>query len=174
MFFRTIRSAAVLFALAAVPAAAQQGAGETTRTTQGDWTVICAKAGRPCIMEQVGKTPQGENALSMQIERLPEPTRMGAETVEFVANILTPLGVLVQEGLELRVDGGDPQRSPYFLCQQNGCVVRAPLTKAIVDSFRRGKQAAFAFALVQNGKAGKVAATISLTGFTRALEATKG
>jgi invasion protein IalB len=125
-------------------------------------------------MEQVGKTPQGENALSMQIERLPEPTRMGAETVEFVANILTPLGVLIQEGLELRVDGGEPQRSPYFLCQPNGCVVRAPLTKALVDRFRRGKQAAFAFALVQDGKAGKVGATVSLTGFTRALEATKG
>jgi invasion protein IalB len=174
VFLRIIRSAAVLCALTAVPAAAQQGAAETTRTTQGDWTVVCAKAGRPCIMEQVGKTSQGENALSMQIERLPEPTRMGAETVEFVANFLTPLGVLVQEGLELRIDGGEPQRSPYFLCQQNGCVVRAPLTKALVDAFRRGRQAAFAFGIVQNGKAGKVAATVSLTGFTRALEATKG
>jgi invasion protein IalB len=172
--FSIIRSAAVLFLLAAAPAAAQQGAAETTRTTQGDWTVICAKAGRPCIMEQVGKTSQGENALSMQIERLPQPTRMGAETVEYVANILTPLGVLIQEGLELRIDGGEPQRSPYFLCQPNGCVVRAPLTKALVDSFRRGKQAAFAFALVQNGKAGKVSAAISLSGFTKALEATKG
>jgi invasion protein IalB len=125
-------------------------------------------------MEQVGKTTQGENALSMQIERLPEPAKMGPETVEFVANFLTPLGVLVQEGLELRIDGGEPQRSPYFLCQQNGCVVRAPLTKKLVDQFRRGKQAAFAFALVQNGKAGKVSATISLSGFTRALDATKG
>jgi invasion protein IalB len=172
VILRHLSLGAVVLALGAAPGLAQQG--ETTRTTSGDWTVICAKAGRPCIMEQVGKTPQGENALSMQLERLPQPGTMNGEQVDTVANILTPLGVLIQEGLELRIDGGEPQRSPYFLCQPNGCVVRAPLPKRLLDQMRRGKAATFTFAVVQNGRAGKVSTTISLTGFTKALDSLRG
>ncbi len=173
MAFRSLSLAVAFAAATAGTASAQQGA-DVTRTAQGDWTVVCAKAGRPCIMEQVGKTAQGESALNMQIERLPEPTSVGSERVEFVANILTPLGVVLNEGLELRVDGGEPQRSAYFVCQPNGCIVRSPLSNALINAFRRGRVATFSFAILQNGRAGEVPVTVSLTGFTRALEATKG
>lgn len=153
------------------PQAQQDGRQNVTRQQVGDWTVICAAAGRPCVMEQNGKTEQGETALSMQIEKLPEPQAVDGKTVEAVGNFLVPLGVLIQAGLKLQVDAGPVAASPYLLCQQNGCIVRAPLQADILQSFRRGARATLTFAILNNGQPREVAVPISLSGFTRAYNA---
>lgn len=162
------RAAMLSAALSLSSVASAQTAAETTRQQIGDWTVICAAAGRPCVMEQVGKTAQGEDALSMQIEKLPEPQTVDGQRVEAIGNFLVPLGVLIQAGLRLRVDSGETAASPYFLCQQNGCIVRAPLQSGIIDSFRRGARATLTFAALNNGQPSDIDVTLSLSGFTRA------
>ena len=153
---------------AAIAAPAMVMAQEPTRQQVGDWTVICAPEGRPCVMEQIGKTSQGENALSMQVEKLPEPQTVEGQRIEAVGNFLVPLGVLLQAGLRLRVDSGETAASPYFICQQNGCIVRAPLQAAIIDSFRRGARATLTFAVLNEGQPRDIDITLSLSGFTRA------
>lgn len=161
--------AAMLGATAAPPSVASaQTAAETTRQQIGDWTVICAAEGRPCVMEQIGKTAQGEDALSMQIEKLPEPQTVDGQQIEAIGNFLVPLGVLIQAGLRLRVDSGETAASPYFICQQNGCIVRAPLQAGIIDSFRRGARATLTFSALNNGEPNDIEVTLSLSGFTRA------
>lgn len=152
------------------PAAGQaQQQPATTRREVGDWTVICAAAGKPCAMEQLGKTAQGETALSMQVEKLPQPQTVDGKRVEAVGTFLVPLGVLIQQGLRLRIDNGQTAASPYFLCQQNGCIVRAPMEGSLLEQFRRGSRATLTFAVIgQNGQAREISATISLSGFTRA------
>lgn len=124
-------------------------------------------------MEQIGKTAQGEDALSMQVEKLPEPQTVDGQRIEAVGNFLVPLGVLLQReiggGLRLRVDSGETTASPFFMCQQIGCIVRAPLTGALLDSFRRGARATFTFAaLDETGQVRNIDIPISLSGFTRA------
>jgi invasion protein IalB len=162
-------TAAIVTAFVGLPSLAPaQTAQEPTRQQVGDWTVICAPAGRPCVMEQIGKTAQGEDALSMQIEKLPEPQTVDGQQIESVGNFLVPLGVLLQAGLRLRVDSGETAASPYFLCQQNGCVVRAPLQPELLDRFRRGARATLTFAALDNGQPRDVEISLSLSGFTRA------
>jgi invasion protein IalB len=92
--------------------AAPSGEAAVTREAIGDWTKVCAASGSPCVIEQIGKTAQGEAALNMQIERLPKAQTVNGEQVEAVANVLTPLGVLLQNGLRLQIDGGEVQASP--------------------------------------------------------------
>jgi invasion protein IalB len=151
------------------PAAGQAQQQPTTRREVGDWTVICAAAGKPCAMEQLGKTAQGETAMSMQVEKLPQPQTIEGKRVEAVGTFLVPLGVLIQQGLRLRIDSGQTAASPYFLCQQNGCIVRAPMEAALLEQFRRGSRATLSFAVIgQNGQPREISATISLSGFTRA------
>jgi len=96
---------------------------------------------------------------------------VNGERVDIVADILTPLGTILSEGLSLRIDDGAEQRSPFFICQQNGCVVRAPLPKALLDQMRRGRTAVFTFAALDGGQVRRFTAPISLTGFTRSVEA---
>jgi invasion protein IalB len=155
------------------PAAGQaQQQPQTTRKEVGDWTVICDVSGKPCVMEQVGKTAQGETALSVQIAKLPQPQSVEGKRVEAVGTFLVPLGVLLQQGLRLRIDSGQTAASPFFLCQPNGCIVRAPMEGGLLEQFRRGSRATLTFALIgQNGQAREVSASISLSGFTRAYNA---
>lgn len=167
-----LASPTVAGAQTAQPAPAQGDAAQNvTRQQVGDWTVICAAAGRPCVMEQVGKTEQGESALSMQIEKLPQPQTVEGRRIEAVGNFLVPLGVLLQAGLKLRVDAGETASSAYFLCQQSGCIVRAPLQPDLLDSLRRGARATLSFTVLNEGQPREVPVAISLSGFTRAYNA---
>lgn len=166
----TSKIGTLMFAAAAATIAATASAQEVTREAIGDWTKLCAPSGSPCVMEQVGKTAAGETALNMQIERLAQPQTVDGQRIEAVANILTPLGVLLQPGLRLQIDGGEVQGTPYFLCQQNGCVVRAPLRPDLLNAFRRGARARLSYAGLDGGEAREVSVDISLAGFTRAFE----
>jgi invasion protein IalB len=162
------------FGLAAVAVgsvAQEQGAAPpVTRREVGDWTILCAGEGGPCVMEQVGKTAQGETALNVQIERLAEPQTVGGQRVTAVANILAPLGVVLPSGLRLQIDAGETAASPFFVCQQAGCLVRAPLQDQLLDSFRRGNRARFTYAGIDGGQSREVQVDISLSGFTRAYD----
>jgi invasion protein IalB len=171
-----------LLALAAATASAQEQqpappaapeAEAFSRRAVGDWTIVCAPAGSPCVMEQIGKVASGEAALNIQIERLPQPQTVGGQQVSAVANILTPTGVLLQEGLQLRVDSGPEAASPFFVCQQSGCVVRAPLQTQLLDSFRKGARARFTYSLLDRNDVREVSADVSLSGFTRAFDELK-
>ncbi len=169
-FFRLIAAATLSLgaSMATAPIAAAQ---DMTRETIGDWTKVCAPGGAPCVIEQIGRDSGGESALNMQVERLAQPQELDGQTIEAVANILTPLAVLLQQGLRLQIDGGEVQASPFFLCQQNGCVVRAPLRPELLNALRRGARARLSYVELEAGQAREVSSDISLAGFTRAFEA---
>ena len=166
---RSVKSAVVAACLVLPVMAGAQTDEEMSRTQYGDWTVVCAAGGSPCLMQKMGTTDQGETALSMEIEKLSEPQTVDGQRIEAVGNFLVPLGVLVQAGLRLQVDSGEVAASPYLLCQQNGCLVRAPIQADLLDSFRRGARARFAFTIFgDDGEPRDIEVTVSLSGFTRA------
>jgi invasion protein IalB len=162
--------ACVAAAVSIASAAVAQDQQNVTRTPMGDWTKLCVNGNAQCVIEQIGKTAAGEDAMSVQIEKLAAPQEVNGSTVEAVANIRVPLGVVLTQGLRLRIDQGQQSASPYFMCQPNGCLVRAPLQPDLLQSFRRGARAQFSFVVLAEGEAREVPIDISLSGFTRAFD----
>lgn len=165
-----LSSIIVAATLAFAAAAAAQEAPELVRTPMGDWTKICNKEGTACLIEQVGKTAAGEEALRIQIEKLPEPQDVGGQRIESLAIIRVPLGVILTEGLKLKIDQGEVSESPYLTCQPGACVVRAPLQASLLASFKGGAKAQFSFTVFADGQPQQVPIDISLSGFTRAYD----
>lgn len=151
-------------------AAAQTQDQNVTRTPIGDWTKVCINEGATCVVEQIGKTASGEDALRIRIEKLPSPQTVNGQSIVAVANIEVPLGVVLSTGLKLRIDQGQVTASPYFVCQAQGCVVRAPLQNELLESLKRGARAQFSFTVIQQGEGRDIPIDISLSGFTRAFD----
>lgn len=146
---------------------------QLVRSTYDDWTVLCLPDGSRCAMEQIGYIENGESALSMRIDKLPQGANVNGESVEAVATLLTPLGVLLQPGMKLKIDSADTLSSPYFLCQPNGCIVRAPLQAELLTSLKRGNVARMAYAIIMENEEREIIVDISLKGFTAAFGALK-
>lgn len=148
----------------------QPAAPEVTRRAVGDWTVVCEISGSPCAMEQVGKTAAGEEAVVMQVEKLPKPTTVEGRRVVAVANILTPRNAFLQPGVRLRIDGGEARVYPYYACQNNGCIAQVALDETALTGLRRGARLAITIAVFQPNGPASGDVFVSLSGFTRAFE----
>ncbi|MDO6460026.1 invasion associated locus B family protein [Granulosicoccaceae sp. 1_MG-2023] len=139
-----------------------------TSTTHGDWERVCEKTGGACIMAQVGKDSLGTPVMEMRIRKLPEPREVEGKKIVAVVDLLTPLGVLLLPGIELRIDDGPVYTANYHLCSEVGCLSREPLAEDTANAFKAGGKATVS--LVAAAK-GEVIATISLKGFTAAYDA---
>ena len=170
----------LLTTLCAVPVHAQKlsdlppedsgpaAAAEPEVTQIGDWGVICGAEGDSCAMTQLGKDPQGSPAIEFVVRKVDEE---GAEIdgvkIAAVADIITPLGVLLEFGLRLKIDDGEERGAPFRICQSHGCLVREPLSTDVISSLKRGNVAQVTVAAEG---AGPIDIEISLSGFTAAFD----
>ena len=142
--------------------------GEPVRTTHGDWEVACAPDQGGCAMAQIGNDATGTPVLEMVIRRLSEPLEVNEQTAVAVLDVITPLGVVLTEGLSMTIDGGRTESAAFQICTEQGCLVREPVGEELIDRLKRGRVAKMAvFAANQ----GEVTSEISLTGFTKAYAA---
>ena len=81
-------------------------APQLQRTTLGAWEVACPPAGTNCAMAQIGNDATGTPVLEMVIRKLEEPLEVGENTAIAVLDVITPLGVVLTEGLAVSIDGG--------------------------------------------------------------------
>ena len=149
--------------LEAEPAAAAQ-----PQVTQiGDWGVICDADGKSsCAMTQLGKDPQGSPAIEFVVRKVDEENaEVEGVQIAAVADIITPLGVLLEFGLRLTIDGGEERGAPFRICQQHGCLVREPLSSDVIANLKKGSTAKVTVAAEG---AGPIDIEISLAGFTKA------
>lgn len=80
--------------------------------------------------------------------------------------LTTPLGVALQAGMQLQVgEKGEPVRTAYNLCLNNGCRASILLEEKLLKAMKSGDKLFVAFANAQ-GKGIKLA--VSLNGFTAA------
>jgi len=79
----------------------------------------------------------------------------------------TPLGVLLEFGLRLKIDDGEERGAPFRICQQHGCLVREPLSADVISALKKGNRASVTVAAEG---AGPIEIGISLTGFTKAFD----
>ena len=111
--------------------------------TYGSWTVRCT--GRPaqedgsarrCAMEQrfVWRDPEsGQRRPLLTVTLTPLPADGGMEAV-----VLTPFGLLFENGLRLRADRQRTLAFPFRTCYLEGCIARGSLDREVVDGFRAG------------------------------------
>lgn len=148
------------------PSEAPSGA-QPEVTQVGDWSLVCESGGdSACAMTQLGKDEQGSPAIEFVVRKIDEEdAEINGVKVDAVADIITPLGVLLEFGLRLKIDDGEERGAPFRICQQHGCLVREPLSGDVIASLKKGNKATV---VVAAEGAGPVQIEISLKGFTKA------
>ncbi len=136
----------------------------------GDWDVACDAGGKQCAMVQIGNDSEGTPVLEMVIRQLDEPLEVGERTAIAVLDVITPLGVVLPEGLSLKIDDGPQESAPFQVCTEQGCLVREPIDGELVARLKRGSKAQISVIAINQGE---VIATISLSGFTKAFGSLK-
>lgn len=146
------------------PAKAATGAAASGVQTIGAWQFNCGQ-GADCAMAQIGKDSSGTPILEMVVRKLEAPLEADGRTAIAVVDFITPLGVVLTSGLELKIDGGRGEAAPFQICTEQGCLVREPVDQGLIDRLKKGNNANV---LVVAANQGDVNATISLSGFTKA------
>ena len=148
------------------PIDAENNIGRTyTLETFDDWELRCIKAPEgqadPCSIYQLLKDESGNEVAEVTMFNL------GEEKVDAAMTITTPLETLLTAQLSFFVDEANGRRYPFSFCTQVGCFVRAGLTTAEVDQFKKG--AAAQIGVVPASQPDKtLRLTMSLSGFTAA------
>lgn len=159
-----LAGATLLSACAALPAAAQQSG--TIRSTHGAWSIICdtppGATAEVCAMQQmVISQDRPEMGLAIAVLRT-------ADNKAEVLTVLTPLGVLLPNGLGLTVDGKNIGRAYFARCYADGCRVEVILDKPLLDALSTGKTAVFSvFDSPEEG----IGFPVDLNGFAQAFAA---
>jgi len=81
--------------------------------------------------------------------------------------VIAPLGVLLEEGILLKIDDGKPVMFKPRFCAQIGCVSYITLDTALLDTMKKGNKISFIFRSY-NGQ--KVNIDMQLSGFTKAVK----
>ena len=162
-----IRRLCLTLALAAAafaPASAQQQ--ETVKGTHGAWSMVCstppgATSEQCAMMQNVVAEERPEMGLSVVVFR-------SADNKAEILRVLTPLGVLLPNGLGLYVDGKDIGRAYFARCFEDGCYAEVILEKQLLDTFKSGKSAVFiVFQAPEEG----IGIPVDLSGFAEAFGA---
>jgi len=136
-------------------------------TKYKDWDVACEKSlVKNCIMLQIGKDESGNPVMEMRIRKLEKVKEAEGKKIVAIAEVLTPLGVLLIPGIELQIDEGDIYAAPYQTCIQTGCIVQEPLAEETLKVLKAGNKATIS--LIDAARQKEVKASISLAGFTKA------
>ncbi len=153
----------------ATPAAAPDGIGQPyVAETFGDWSLRCIRTtdgADPCQLYQLLKDKTGTPMAEVTVVALPKGGKIAAG-----ATIITPLETLLIDQLSFAIDGGKPATYPFSFCTQVGCIARLGFTAEEVARLRQGKVATVTVVPVADPNA-TVSAEVSLSGFTKALEA---
>ena len=86
------------------------------------------------------------------------------------ANIIAPIGVLLQNGLLFGIDDAEPKQYPFIVCNNVGCLVRIGLTPLELQAMRKGETGKITVRLFQDS-ANPFAINVSLNGFSAAYSA---
>lgn len=142
---------------------------QKVKATHGSWQVICLGDTDACAMQQVGKSPKGEDAMVVRISKVEAKDNNGGNipaTIEVVA----PLGVILPAGLRVQIDGGEVRGTGFQVCLQNGCLAQDSMNDQFLADLRKGSTAKMTVVVPRQGE---VPINISLSGFTKAFGSLK-
>ena len=159
--------AAGLVAAAGGTAFGQQPQPGTVRSNHGAWSVICdtpagATAEQCALMQNVIADDRPEVGLSVVVLKT-------ADRKAKILRILSPLGVLLKDGMELYVDGNNVGRAYFTRCFSEGCYVEVEIDDQLMKILRAGSAAVFA--LRESADQDRVGIPIELKGFADGYDA---
>ncbi len=167
-------AAAILLLVAVLVLAPASWAQDESQSPEGadsevqrhqDWAVECRPAPESeaelCVMFQRQVLEDGRTLLLMTVRRT-------TEHPEPVAILQLPLGVLLQPGVSISVDGGEPRELSYTLCNNDGCIAVFPLDGGMKEALKQGMTAEVLVVTADNRE---VTVDVSLSGFSAALDA---
>ena len=163
---RRIVAASLLSALV-LPGAAlaqQQAPKEVKGPKHGDWQIVCLEGTELCRMEQYGKSPKGERALLVRLQRVSGPEIKAPAVI----SMLAPPLVLLSYNLRAKIDNGEMKVLPFERCLPQGCLAAGPMSEQTVTDLKKGTKMAVEFVLEKRENI-----TVSLRGFTKAYNSLK-
>lgn len=150
------------------PTSSENGVAPALKRAQhGDWDVACDPDGANCAMAQIGNDSTGTPVLEMVIRKLAAPLEVGERTATAVLDVITPLGVVLTEGLSITIDNGAKESAPFQICTEQGCLVREPVDDELIKRLKMGGSASVSVIAANQGE---VKAKLSLSGFTKAYD----
>ncbi|MDQ0315670.1 invasion associated locus B family protein [Amorphus orientalis] len=148
-------------ALAAMsPVSAQEAAEQD----QNPWVKVCNTDPNTqkevCLVTQELRTDRGQFMASVAIREISGEDRR-------VLLSAVPVGMLIQPGLRVQIDGGEQQQARYSICFPNACYAEMVVESAFVNKLKAGGNLKLT-TLNQQGK--PVNFDVTLSGFTAAYD----
>ena len=138
--------------------------GQTyVKMKSGDFDVRCIKAAEgpeQCQLYQLLKNEQDTPVAELSFFHLP-----GGGAVVLGANIITPLGTMLQNQLTFEIAGSKPRRYPYGWCEAVGCVARLGFTGLELESLKKADAATVTISSIANPQQA-IKLNVSLKGFS--------
>src|SRR5215813_11589515 len=139
------------------PAAHAQGA---VRSVHGDWQIRCdtppgAQAEQCALIQSVTAEDRPNVGLTVIVLKT-------ADQKFRLMRVLAPLGVLLPNGLGLRIDSADVGKVSFVRCLPNGCVAEVVVNDDLMNKLRTGQSATFI--IFQTPEEG-IGIPVSLKGF---------
>ncbi|WP_255552314.1 invasion associated locus B family protein [Maritimibacter dapengensis] len=134
----------------------------------GDWERACLRIPNneeddPCQITQLLYDGNNENPVGkFSVGKLPEEMEATAGSA-----IIVPLGVSLQDGLTISIDGGAAKKYGFTSCEPIGCVAQFGFTEAEVAALKAGSSATISV-VPANARDQRVEIPASLSGFTDA------
>jgi invasion protein IalB len=119
------------------PAQGQQAPEQQIQLIYAPWTKFCLKgqdanAKQVCFIGKDGRIESGQPVVAaVIIEPEGEPKK--------ILRVTLPLGMQLQHGTRIIVDGNPPLTSPYVICFQNGCMSDYEATPDLINSMKKGQ-----------------------------------
>lgn len=139
-----------------------------------DWFYRCvegagSKSVRQCEVAQIQQVKSGEQAVTvLTLAIAPTAPKKGKGKPDLLLTAIAPLNVFLPDGLRLSAGGRDILKISYRNCNQAGCWAQQRLDQKTLAAFRKAKDAAGHFRLV-NGQSVNI--KFSLKGLARAIDA---
>jgi invasion protein IalB len=118
-------------------APAPQAQGEQPQLIFSPWTKFCLK-GQEANAKQVcftGKDGRVESGMPVVAAVLIEPEGEPKK----VLRVTLPLGMSIQPGTRVIVDGGQPMTGPYVICFNNGCMADYEASAELIGKLKKGQ-----------------------------------
>ncbi|WP_162409247.1 invasion associated locus B family protein [Acuticoccus sediminis] len=137
---------------------------QSAPAAEPNWLKVCTQDPRVkkdmCLVTQELRTGGGQVLASAAIRGFKGEQRQSIL-------IAVPTGMVIEPGVQIQVDGGDPQKAEYQVCLQTACWAERAVNEAFISAMKSGTT----MRLTAYNREGKqVPFDLPLTGFTTAYD----
>lgn len=135
---------------------------------EGSWQVRCVKAEvepEACFIYQLLKDSEGNSVAEVNVFHLP-----GGGAAVAGANIITPLGTLLQNQVLLSIGGAAPKAYSFGWCEAIGCIAKVGFTGLELESLKKSKDATITINSIVNPNL-PIVLSVKLDGFSDGFKA---